>query len=435
MLGSYRALFRIAGTRSFCAAALLARLPGSMLVLSIVLLVSKTTGSFAAAGAMTAAFQVTTSTVPIVSSRLIDRYGQARVLPPLILAQSALLVAFTVAVTAHVPLLACGVVIAVAGAFGVPFGSAVRARWSHVAPADQVPTAYAMESTLDEVNWTIGPLLTAFLATAFGAGVPLVVAAILSTLGGIWFAMLRNTQPPVRTGGVVHRGRDLVHSPLPVVVLILIAIGVLFGAFELTLVSFADAHHAHGASGYLLALWAVGSMAGGLWFGSRRWQSPLSTQVLILLAVLLLATVPPLLIHTVQIMGLGTFIAGVAVAPTLIVCFTLAERSAPASAITESITWAMSGITAGFALGTAITGVLLDHWGSTAGFIMTIAGALTAMAIAGATQTILRTAAFPQSPTDMGKDYPSTDPLPGISLSAFEAIEGQSGQGRSTNMP
>ena len=52
-----------------------------------------------------------------------------------------------------------------------------------------------------------------------------------------------------------------------------LALGILFGAAEVTTVAFADEQGAQGWAGVLLALWALGSLLAGLVTGAITWRT------------------------------------------------------------------------------------------------------------------------------------------------------------------
>ena len=72
--------------------------------LAIVLMVEQETGSFASAGAVTAAMAIASAVAGPVQGRLIDRFGQSRTLPPQALANMALSIALVAATLAGAPL-------------------------------------------------------------------------------------------------------------------------------------------------------------------------------------------------------------------------------------------------------------------------------------------------------------------------------------------
>jgi MFS family permease len=81
-----------------------------MVSLAILLLVRASTGSIAAGALAIGAYALANAATSPVQGRLVDRYGQTRVLVPSAVLQSALLIALTVAGRGHAPvapLVAC----------------------------------------------------------------------------------------------------------------------------------------------------------------------------------------------------------------------------------------------------------------------------------------------------------------------------------------
>src|SRR5918999_5984614 len=79
-LSAYRQILADPKARGFSAAGLVARLPMSMTVLGIVLLISLTSGSFGRAGLVAAVSTLTAAVVAPMWGQAIDRLGQGRVL-------------------------------------------------------------------------------------------------------------------------------------------------------------------------------------------------------------------------------------------------------------------------------------------------------------------------------------------------------------------
>lgn len=384
-----------------------------MVVLAIILFVSAQTDSYAIAGIMTAAFQLSASSATIVSSRIADRLGQSRVLPVLCLGNALFTVGFVVSIRADTSLLISGMLIAAAGAFMPAIGSMVRARWASLTEGERLRTAFAMESTLDEVDWTVGPLLTALLAAMIDPAAPLLAAAAMTVLFGLALAVQRSTQPvPRPTHTHAHRV-SVLRTGLPVVVVTLMGVGFMFGAYEVAVPAFAREVGAPNASGLVLSAWAIGSMVGGLWFGARRWKVSLPTQAQWTIGVMSVAVLPGILCLNLALATAAAFVAGVAIAPSLITQFSLAERLVPIARITEGITWAMSGITIGFAAGSALAGMLIDGWGVRAGFATAILGAVAALAVAWSCRRYLDRRVHPG--TEPIGYAPNIEPIPGPS--------------------
>lgn len=90
------------------------------------------------------------------------------------------------------------------------------------------------------------------------------------------------------------------------------------------------------------------------------------------------------------------FINGAFFAPTMILVVSLVETMVPASRLTEGFAWLGSGIGIGVAAGATLSGIVVDAWGSRAGFAV----ALAAGAIALLSMVLVRWGMQARSPSD-----------------------------------
>src|ERR1700751_3389518 len=80
----YAEIFRIRHAWRFSVAGIIGRMPMSMAGLGIVLLISASTGRYGVAGSVSAASALGMAACAPQIARLADRYGQGRVLPPVV---------------------------------------------------------------------------------------------------------------------------------------------------------------------------------------------------------------------------------------------------------------------------------------------------------------------------------------------------------------
>jgi MFS family permease len=385
MFSTYRSVLGVPGAKAFTSAAFVARLPIAMIALGIVLYVSDITGSYALAGALTAVFTLSAAGFAIVTSRFLDRYGQRRVLPGLIAIHGVALIGFTLFVASQSPVPLWFVSIAVAGGAQPAIGAAVRTRWVYVLNSDgRVRSAFALESILDELVFTIGPLLATTLALQIALPLPLVAAAGLAVAGTLALAAMKSSDPPPSGGrrADLQPPRAWGQRGLFIMISTAVGTGIVFGAFEVSAVAFARGLNAAGATGIVLAMFALGSMVGGLWFGSRHFGAPLPTQLIWTSLALFVVLAPMPFLPSVLTLSLAAGLAGTAVAPLLITLFSLTQRLVPPHLLTEGLTWSNSGLAVGFSAGAALGGTLLDTSGPQAGFTLAIGGALLALVVA-----------------------------------------------------
>jgi predicted MFS family arabinose efflux permease len=217
-----------------------------------------------------------------------------------------------------------------------------------------------------------------------------VTAFTLATVGSLLFAAQHRTEPP--PGGHDSRsGPSAIRTPgLRVLFVVGAAVGAILGTLEIALVAFADEVGAMSLSGVLIAGLAVGSMTSGIGWGAVRWRHPLRHRLLAVLTLLTVLTVPLLLIGEIWVMIPFVVLTGVAVSPSLISSFTLAELLVPRAAVTEAFTWIGTALGLGVALGASAAGKIVDAVGANAAFLVATVSAGLAAACVGLFQKLLR---------------------------------------------
>jgi MFS family permease len=347
------------------AASLLARLPMGINGLAIVLLLRAETGSFGVAGATAGAMALGSALGAPVTARIIDALGP-RTLLALAGVNAVGLLTVVALARSGAPTAALVAAALVGGAAFPPASSVLRAHYP-VLFADRpalMQGAFALDSVLTECIFTAGPLLTAGLIVLFEPAAALLVSAA-AVLGGT--AALVAALPPAppapvaaaadasrsRLGALAAPGiRTLVASMLPV--------GFAFGALEVALPAFADAEGRPELAGVFVALWSLGSVAGGLTYGARPRRRTLAGTHLLVALGLPLSFLPLALATSPAMMVLLVLPAGLLMAPLIATRNELAGLVAPEGSRTEAYTWPLTALVGGIALGAATAGALAD---------------------------------------------------------------------------
>lgn len=418
LLSPYRDVLRRPGALAFSSAGLIARLPIAMIGLGIVLLVSQETGSYGLAGALSAAAALSTAFVGPYASGLVDRWGQHRVVPLLAAGHVVALLLFVVAVVRGLPEWTMFATAAAAGALMPNIGSLVRARWAALlAGSASLRTAFALESILDEVLFVVGPPLATVLALQVAPWAALFAAAVFVSVGSALLSLQRATEPPPsprrRSGG-----RPAIAYPgMAVLVVVMVAIGGVFGSFEVVTVAFAQDRGVPGATGLLLALYAFGSMTSGIVIGAIRPKATLTRQLVVSSALLAVVSAPFPFLPTALWVGVGATLAGLAVSPVLIATFALIERLVPSTRLTEGLTWGTSGIGVGLAAAAGLSGALVDASGPSTAYLVTAVSGLLVLAAAAIGAPLVgraeRRAAVAEHPAAQAPIAASVDLVPG----------------------
>ncbi|MGA4843645.1 MFS transporter [Streptomyces sp. G45] len=391
MPNAYREIFSAPGTRAFSSAGLLARLPLPLTHMGILTMLSETTGAYALSGLVAGTFTFSMAFLGPQVSKAVDRRGQSRVLP----------VATGVSVLGLAGLLLCAstgapswtlFLFALLSGLMPSMSAMVRARWTEIyRGTPQLTTAYSMESVVDELTYVIGPALAVVLSTAlFPQAAPL-AAGLLLLVGVALFVPQKSTEPPVKPR--VHDGDGasaILSPPVLVLALILLCGGAIPGMVDTMGLAFAERAGDKSLAGLVFAVYAIGSGVSGLVFGARRLSVPLPRLLLVGVTGTALTTLPFLLVDGVAGMVAVVFAAGVFFAPTMVVVMGIVERTTPEHALTEAMTWMIAGLQSGVAIGAAVTGVVYDRFGATAGVTVSIGAGALALALTVGALPMLR---------------------------------------------
>lgn len=399
MVGPYRGLFNGPGVKGFVLAGFIGRMPMSMLGIGIVLLISGLTESYATAGAVAATTNVSFAVAAPLTARLVDRFGQARVIVPFSIVNGLSLAALMLSAFFGLPewtLYAAGLSV---GATSLSLGGMVRARWSALhGGSAKLHTAFAFESVADEMIFVAGPALVTVLATAVNPYMGLLVALVCMLGGSLALAAQRRTQPPARPGES-GAGMAILIPGIALLSCVYLALGAVFGSIDLITVAFAEEHGVKGAAGFLLAAIASGSMASGLWFGSRHWRLSLRRRFVRALGLLVVGLLPIMFIGDARIMAVGLFLAGLSISPTLITGFSITERLVPSAVLTEGLAWISTSIGFGVAIGAWAGGRLTEAFGASSAYGFTLAAAAVAVVVGIGGSGLLR---LPEAPSPAG---------------------------------
>src|SRR3954470_12472049 len=198
----YRAVLALPQARWPLVASVAGSMPIGMYGLGILLLVRDANGSFAVAGRVVGAFGLANALGAVAQGRLMDRFGQPRVLRRVTVVHVAMLVALVVAATRSAPSWTLALVALLAGGSLPQVPAAMRSLWSAlVADEASRQTAYALVTIVFEVSVVTAPVVVAAIAAVASPAAAVLVAAAISGTGALGFAA---TGASKRWRGVPH---------------------------------------------------------------------------------------------------------------------------------------------------------------------------------------------------------------------------------------
>jgi len=398
-VSSYAELLRTTGVARIMTAQLIARFPGGMLSLGFLLHIERTTGSYTLAGLVLAALSVGQAISGPLTSRLMGRVGMRPVLIVTVIACS--LAIAEIALVPQSPVVSMAVAL-VAGLTYPPIQPAVRTIYPKMVNSRQLTPLFSLDASAQELIWVGGPVAVTFVSTQVGTVWGILLSVVLLAGGGAWFI----SSPELGRVRIPRSKRAFGRVLLRPTVALATIVGFLLIGSCAAIEAGVVATFGDGApeSGVVLAIWSIGSLAGGLLLGHipiGPWA--LARRTLIVTVGVALAAA----MQDFWWLSWTLVVAGVGLAPALAVLFAITSSSVKFSDTAEAYGWIGTGQLIGAALGSALAGFLIDANGSVGGFWI---GAVLALAA-----VIAATVGRPWHPDLRGRDaspLPDTEPVP-----------------------
>jgi len=355
---SYWTLLRTPGVSRLIGAQLTARFPFGMLSLAFLIHIERIFDSYGAAGLVLGAMSIGQAIAGPLTSRLMGRLGMR----PVIVA-TMFICAVSILVMALVPLPISSLMIIgfVAGLATPPIQPAVRTIYPKVVNSRQLTPLFALDASAQEIIWVLGPVIATFVALQVSTTAGILLAAFFLVAGGIWFVSL----PEVGRVRIPRSRRKLGVVLKKPEVLLSTVVGFTLVAACAAVEAGVVAVFGHGSAdaGWVLGIFAVGSLIGGLALGHAPigpWA--LAVRMLIVTVGLALAS----LYLTFWWLSAALLLAGVGIAPAFAVLFGIVSASVKFSDTAEAYGWVGTGQLIGAAMGSAIAGFSIDHSGPVA---------------------------------------------------------------------
>jgi MFS family permease len=390
------AYLRILRTPRFAwllAASIVGRLPIGINGLAMILFLREETGSFALPGAVAGGLVLGTGLAAPVNGRLVDRLG-SRVLVPIATGHAIGILSLLGLGLAGAPGAALIAMAIVTGTLFPPSPSLLRASYPVLLrrTPELVPAAYALDSTLLQLTFVTAPLLVALIVLLLAPPAALVLSAALAIIGTTAFvAFLPDEIKHGEPSPEGHGWLGALRAPgIQTLVMTMLPLGFAFGAIEVALPAFGDEQGHPELGAVLIAVWSFAAAVGGFTLGVRKRRASLADVHRRLTLAVPFTFAPLLLASSTELMLLLLIPAGLFTAPVIATRNELAQAAAPVGSKTEALTWPLTALVGGVALGAATGGQLIDASGWRAAIAAAVAGAAIAALISVLRRASLR---------------------------------------------
>ncbi|KAA9147624.1 MFS transporter [Microbacterium lushaniae] len=333
---------------------LIARFPMGMMTLGVLMWGEQHFASYAFGGLLVATFTLGFAAGSYLSTRLFRFFRSACVLRvDVVLSASGMLML----VFLPNDIVTALVLTALTGLTFPPVTPLARALYPRLSQGPRLMRVYSLDAIAQEGIWILAPIFAIGIAGALSPSHVIVLSAVFVLAGTVQFSRL-----PVLT----HYGQPPLpadtNSRSPAVPRIVIGFFVI-GFFLVASGAFIEVYvveqfgYEGVLAGVLLALIAVGSVAGGLTFARRPvTRYSLAARLLIVATGLSVAAAAPWF----WLLVVGVFLSGAGIAPSFTAMHARIAVVAPSPRAAEVYAFANTAQLVGLAAGSAVAGVIVD---------------------------------------------------------------------------
>ncbi|KFF60072.1 major facilitator transporter [Cryobacterium sp. MLB-32] len=355
-MSSYVSLLKTPGVARLIGAQLTARFPFGMLSLAFLIHIEQIFDSYAAAGLVLGAMSIGQAVAGPLTSRLMGRWGIRPVIVVTLVICAVSIISMALLPLSIPALMIIGLI---AGLATPPIQPAVRTIYPKIVNSRQLTPLFSLDASAQEIIWVLGPVIATFVAIQVSTVAGILLAAVFLIGGGIWFLVL----PEVGRVRIPRSRRKLGVVLKRPAVLLSTVVGFMLVAACAALEAGIVAAFGHGSanSGWILCIFALGSLVGGLALGHAPigpWA--LASRMLIVAVGMALAGIW----LNFAWLAVTLFFAGIGIAPAFAVLFGIVSASVKFSDTAEAYGWIGTGQLIGAAMGSALAGFAIDHSGA-----------------------------------------------------------------------
>ena len=405
-LNVYGAMLRVKAAYPFEIGGLLMRMYAFMRTIGTITMLTLSGYSYLFSGLVASVVAFALFLISPRVSKLIDEWGQSRVVPAATCIALSGCAVMLVTVLLKGPIWICFIGAVLMGFLPTP-QALTRARWVFLVKtgrlgegAPELKTVFSYEGVMDDVIFMISPALSIALASSIHPIAGMTCGFICCAVGMVLLMSSKSTEPVVgwekevvgafEKGGAEGlrgevdatdaaasgtsaggRGKSLFFSNPVVCVLFFLSLlmGAFFGVLDTATVSYAQIELDDPTfASIVLVIESFVSTVAGLVFGMVVITARQSKKMLAASVAIGVGYGTMIFVSSWWSLLIVIFIAAGTYAPFIITMNETAERAVPEANLTEALTWVTSGSLCGLAFGPTLAGFIIDTWGSFACF-------------------------------------------------------------------
>ena len=360
MEATYRKLISLNGAKNLIFFGALGRAPFSMLQVGMVIFGNYKTGSYAIGGAMAASFSISNALIQPVNGRLVDKLGQKKIV-------SVLLTGF---VTASL-LITLGnyqskfiyIFLSILLGISVPnIGAYTRRNWKAITKEEDNQKVQAIESSIDELNFLIGPSVFATVSNYINPIVALYIAAVSSITGTIGVVFFNS----IDIGNIkemASNNTSVWFSKNKTILLVsLVFLGACLSSISVFVVAKEDIGNIKNLTAFYYLVNGFTALVSALLYGYffKNTKSLKNYNFVFLFLAFSVSTF--YFFETRNLIIFSGFLCGLGIGPIFLLANSYVSNVTESGKLTEAFSWLASSVGSGIAIGSTVTGYFIETY-------------------------------------------------------------------------
>ncbi len=357
---TYKKLISLEGAKNLIFFGALGRAPFSMLQVGMVIFGNYKTGSYAIGGAMAASFSISNALIQPVNGRLVDKLGQKRIASVLLTGFISASLFITIG---NFQSEFIYILLSILLGISVPnIGAYTRRNWKVITKDEDNQKVQAIESSIDELNFLIGPSVFATVSNYINPIVALYIAiasSITGTIGVVFF----NSIDIGNVKEMASKNTSMWFSKNKSILLIsLVFLGACLSSISVFVVAKEDIGNLKNLTAFYYLVNGFTALVSALLYGYffKNTKNLVNYNFVFLFLAISVSTF--YFFETRNLIILSGFLCGLGIGPILLLANSYVSNVTESEKLTEAFSWLASSVGSGIAVGSIVTGYFIETY-------------------------------------------------------------------------
>ena len=357
---TYKTLISLKGAKNLIFFGYLGRAPYSMLQVGMVIFGNYKTGSYAVGGAMAAGFSISNALIQPLNGRLVDKIGQRKVVSFLL--TGFVFISFLITIGEFDRDIVYIFLSAFLGITVPAVGAYTRRNWKAITEETDNQKVQAIESSIDELNFLVGPSVFATVSNYLNPIIALYIAIVSSIIGTIGVVFSRSIEITNIPNSINEKTSIWISKNKLPLLTTLIFVGASLSSISVYVVAKEDIESIKNLTAFYYLVNGSTALFSALFYGYFFSNTKNLKNYNIVFLYLALSVSTFFFFDTKNLFLASGFLCGLGIGPIFLLANSYVSNVTKSSVLTEAYSWLASSVGFGIALGSSLFGYMIEYY-------------------------------------------------------------------------